>query len=216
MELAGPGVLIAPHRPWPRTWRQAHGRSRGQQYHIVAAGMSDQGDDFTAAYLRACYSKRENTVYIWMAIDWCLNEYPPHPLPNWCMAYLAKVAREFNAMMETGQSQVVDGVQVTFIGLIGKRQAQPPPRASAILHVLGFTAKGKSAFKDARTKQRSIHAAIRFDLMRKRGRSYGEALSDLMDWLGEIDDSNAKKILITGRRLLRAASKPSGKTSGQV
>ena len=35
--------------------------------------------------------------------------------------------------------------------------------------------------------------------MRKHG-PYGKALSDLMDWLGEDDEFNAKKILRTGRR----------------
>ena len=122
-----------------------HGRSRGQHYHIVAVGMS-QGDDFTNAYLEACYSKRENTIYIWLAIDWCLNEYPQHPLPDWCVAYLAKVARGFNVMMEVAQSQAetIDGEQITSIGLIGKTQAPPPPKASAIFHVLGFTAKVKT------------------------------------------------------------------------
>jgi hypothetical protein len=173
--------------------------------------MSDQGDDFTAAYLEACYSKRENTVYIWMAINWCLNEYPRHPLPGWCLDYLANVARGFDAMMKAGQSQVEtvddDGVRITSIGLAGKMQGSTPPKDRALLNVLGFTAPGKNAFKDARAKQRAIHAAILFDQRRKSGRSYDEALSDITDWLGQDVEFDAKKTLKVGRLLLRAASK---------
>jgi hypothetical protein len=168
-------------------------------------------DEFTAAYLealRGIYLRSENTSYVWMAMDWCLNEYPQHSLPDWCLDYLAKVAMEFTAMME-GQHQVetIDGVQITSVGSDGKSRRRSPPKPSKILHVLGFTSPGKHAFKDARGNHRAAAAAIRFYQMRKQGRSPSEALNELMDWLGEDDETNAKNILRTGERLLGAKSK---------
>jgi hypothetical protein len=165
--------------------------------------------DFTEAhleFLRSSYLATANPVFAWLAIHWCRNETtPPSPLPDWCIDCLAETAGRFNALMSPAPQveTAIDGVAITSFGSIGKgaRRAPPTPKASQILGALGFTAKGKNAFKDAGSKLRARRAAVRFDEASSTGRSSGEALKEVMEWLGEHDETNAKKIIQVGKRL---------------
>jgi hypothetical protein len=174
----------------------------------VEAATPDNPSSFTEAhlgFLRSSYLATANPVFAWMAIHWCRNETtPPSPLPDWCIDCLAETAHRFNALMSPApQVETIDSVAITSVGSIGKGagRAPPTPKASQILGALGFTAKGKNAFKDAGAKQRASRAAVRFDLACRTGPS-GEALKEVMEWLGERDETNAKKIIQIGKRLM--------------
>jgi hypothetical protein len=126
--------------------------------------------DFTEAhleFLRSCYSKTANPVFAWMAIHWCRNgTMPPSPLPDWCIDRLAETAGRINALMRpVPHVETFDDMAITSFGSIGKGAGRAPstPKASKILAALGFTAKGKNAFKDAASKLRAWRAAVRFD-----------------------------------------------------
>jgi hypothetical protein len=175
--------------------------------------MPDNPSSFAEAhleFLRSSYSATANPIFAWMAVHWCRNETtPPSPLPDWCIDCLAETAHRFNTLMSPApQVETIDGVAITSVGSIGKGagRAPPTPKASQILGALGFTAKGKNAFKDAGSKLRAWRAAVRFAEARRTGRSSGEALKEVMEWLGEKNKSNAKKLLRDGKRLGRKTS----------
>jgi hypothetical protein len=170
--------------------------------------------DFTEAYLkflRSCYSETANPVFAWLAIHWCRNgTTPPSPLPDWCIDCLAETADRINALMSPApqepQLETIDGAAITSFGSIGEGagRAPPTPKASEMLRALGFTARGKNSFKDAGSTLRAWRAAVRFDQARRTGRSPGEALEEVMEWLGEVDVTNAKNIIRAGECLGRA------------
>ena len=72
-----------------------------------------------------------------------------------------------------------------------------------MLHALGFTSKGRNAFKSADAEVRAVRAAVRFRELRSSGTSYSEALTKVKEWLGMEDENNAKRIIRLGMRLLR-------------
>lgn len=177
-----------------------------------------QGASFTEAVLefsRSAYSASGNPVFVWVAINWCRNEVtPPAPLPDWCVHHLGQDAGRVSALMSLSpQTETIDGVAVASVGTIGKGpgRAPPTPKPGEILGALGFTRKGWNAFKEAGSKLRAWRAAVQFRLARKAGRSSSEALEEVMDWLGEEDETNAKDIIRVGEHL--GMQKPSQETS---
>jgi hypothetical protein len=101
------------------------------------------------------------------------------------------------------RSETIEGVVVTSFGSIGKGagRAPPTPKASKMLAAVGFNSKGKNAFKEAGSKLRARRAAVRFAEALTTGRSSGDALEEVMEWLGEDDTTNAKNIVRAGERL---------------
>ncbi len=161
-------------------------------------------------FLKSGYSATSNPLFVWMAINWCRNETPRRSLPDWCVDHLAEVAWRVNGLMEIKpQVETIDGAVVTSVGSIGKWRGRAPltPKASEMLGALGFTSKGKNAFKEAGSKLRAWRAAVRFAQARRTGRSVGEALVEVMEWLGEQDETNAKNIVRAGKRLGEARSR---------
>jgi hypothetical protein len=163
-------------------------------------GISDRATSrtFNEVYLdtlRTAYLTSKNSLYIWAAIHWCLNESPEQPLPDWCKPYLAETAWRINALGSTGDT----------VGQTGKGTGGAPetPTTSDMLHALGFTSKGRNAFKSAAAEMRAFRAAVRFRELRNNGTPYGKALEEVMEWLGVDDQSNAKRLIKAGRRLMR-------------
>jgi hypothetical protein len=169
-------------------------------YHAPASHPSDDGAaDFTERYLeslRVRHSATGNPLYFWWAIDWCLNEEPRHPLPDWCEASLADLARRVTGLGNIGATTS------------GSKKTLQNPARSQLLHALGFTSKGWNAFKSAGSQLLRIKAAIQLAVLRSHGTPSGKALGIVMDCLGVNDESNAKAMIRDGQRILR------GKTSG--
>jgi hypothetical protein len=114
--------------------------------------------------------------------------------------HLAEVAGQINRLMLPAADSV---------GSIGKGvgRAASTPTTREMLHALGFTSKGKNAFRDAGSELRSVRAAARYRSLRGAKLPARQALETVMDWLGEGDEGNAKKAIGAGSRILR------GKTS---
>jgi len=102
------------------------------------------------ATLRAQYLATGNPVYVWWAIHWCRNEHPQSLIPDWCLDYLGEVAQELIVMGQNGDPN-------SLVGRGSQRAPQTPKRAK-ILEVLGFTKKGKNAFKDASSEMRKVRS----------------------------------------------------------
>lgn len=144
--------------------------------------MNDPASSFTEAYLeglRNVHANTGNPLFLWYAIHWCLNESPRSDLPDWCQDGLAEFARRVNALS----------------------WVQPTAKSDQIPGALGFTSKGWNAFKDADSDMRKVRAYVEFTVLRKTGTPYRKALVEVMDWLGENDESNAKTIIDEGERI---------------
>jgi integrase len=152
---------------------------------------------FTEAHLdglRVNYEATKRPALCWWAIHWCLNEHPQHPLPDWCLQYLGDVA--WRTAKFTGGRDAV--------GLAGKGKGRTPrtPSGPEMLRALGFTRDGGNTFRDAEADMRKARAAQQHRDLMSIGRSAEEALASVMDWLGERDIRNAKRIIREGRRVL--------------
>lgn len=125
---------------------------------------------FTEVYLEflgSSYAATRNPLTVWAAIHWCLNESPKQPLPDWCLDDLAEVASRINVLISPIPKIIptdLEGERLEAIGLSGKGTGHSPqtPKASQMLHALGFTSKGKNAFKSAAAEDRNYRAAAKY------------------------------------------------------
>lgn len=158
-----------------------------------------------------------NPVYVWRAINYCLNEYPTSPLPAWCLGYLGEAASRVGALAEgrdfrkartapplSESRDVHDRAVNTSANKIDwRRMTELIPAAFA------FSSKGKSAFRDAHSGDRKVKATINDFQRRKRGEKPVEILTAINDQLGlsdpDGDGTAARAVIREGRRLLRGS-----------
>ncbi len=143
--------------------------------------------------MRTAFAVTANPFFVWQAIHWCRNERPQTDVPEWCLEHLGQVASRINSLGH-----------VDAVGLIGKGRGRAPetPTPAEMLRALGFISQGRNAFRNAGSQMRKVRAAGRFEAMRSAGTPYKAAFEEVMDWLGEPNETRAKTIIRTGKRIL--------------
>jgi hypothetical protein len=62
------------------------------------AGKPDPDLAMWLASLERWWDQTSNPLYAWEAIARCMNATPPAPTPEWCLPYLAEVARNITCL----------------------------------------------------------------------------------------------------------------------
>lgn len=105
--------------------------------------------------LRRQYYRDLNPLYVWQAVGLCnLADYPPRPLPRWCMTYLTTVAVRLTALGRLNDPRSYPFQQPGETGdaqadrqAAWRAQRMPPAAAIGVVPwALGLTRRGWNAF----------------------------------------------------------------------
>ncbi|MGH6987321.1 MAG: hypothetical protein ACRED9_10855 [Caulobacteraceae bacterium] len=165
--------------------------------------------------LRRAYEATGNPVFAWFAIDWCLNEHPFTPIPDWCLAVLADAARNIirlsggNDFRPTKRRPAALSENLDVSDPVDKSGAAKVEWAKWVALVpaaMGFTSKGKNRFRDAQAAWVKMRAARNYEQQRGLlGKQSKEAEAVVIAQLGLADSgadgSAARAIIREGQRV---------------
>ena len=174
--------------------------------------------------LRRMHAGTGNPVFAWWAIDWCINEGPRSPLPDWCLDVLSGAARNIGLLSvgkdfrpskpTSAESQgwlVSDPVNKSATAKIewDKLTAQVPA-------AMGFTSRGSNQFRNARSAETKRRVVMNDEQLRKLlGKTPTERREAIDRQLGIADPakdgSAARAVIREGRRIVQGRrGKPRG------
>ncbi len=112
-----------------------------------------------------------NPLHVWRAIDMCLSEIEPKPLPGWCLIYLKDVSANLKALSWRKDFRVKDK----------EKKISSKAATELLAPALGLTRKGWNAFTAAhnwfeKEVERLVYADLRLvsksevaiEMLRKR------------------------------------------------
>jgi hypothetical protein len=168
------------------------------------AGKSDPDLAMWLVSLERWWKQTTNPLHAWEAIARCLNADPPAPIPEWCLPYLAEVARNITDLKWQ----------------VARRRMPHEQAAKRVGAALKMVRQGANAFKQVRQDCDAMYYALDAEHEPKGGGTYVTAVvgqetvsTRTETWAGRTvrsikadrnveTDHAAKAMLRRGRRLV--------------